>query len=230
MSKGLKAGQKAGYIKYSGETGIAGDVGSRKSHYTIDPDDLDITADKSEASAFTEQDISIITQAIKSNRDIRTFGMKFQKESVPEKTRSDLDYARQLFRFYFQRLCDDDPEGLNYIRGGESNLYNLTRQRKGHPLAGNDFLKIFSEAFKNPDLKEFRVTNKNVIIFNNLIADGMTSSQKLMKPNTFLDTICFNNTLERFSTKQVEEIRKLYREAREIADNPSKLSNAAFAR
>lgn len=229
VSKGFERNQNGGYITYIGETGIGGEVGTRKSYYTIDKDDLGITDNRDEASIFTDKDINTIVQAIKANKDLKTFGVKFEKESVPSALRKDLDYAKILFEFYFNRLCNDD-NGVDSIRAAESTLYSLTRPRQ-HPLAGNDFLRIFSEAYKNPDImRRFRVTSRIVVIFNNLIADGEMSSQRLMKPNTFTATLCFNPSLDRFSTSQVEDILKLYRNARSLAHDPAKIDNQSISK
>lgn len=223
---------QAGYITYGAggdsDTGISGKAG--KTYDSIDAGKLALSPNANNASVFTKHDAEIFIAAIKKNRDLKLpkliNTLKFELESMPKKDQaSNFDYARKLMMKYFIRLCKDDRNAENWIKPAEPNLYMTVKPMK-HPLAGNSFMKIFSNAYNNSDLHaNFHPNNRFITLFSNLVAGRIMSIDQLQKPANFLSTICFNENITDYVSREISQIFHYFSDIKNLAEKPDKLDN-----
>ena len=227
-------GSKVGYIYYEGKSTVSSEqkgrwwtLGiSKKTVFKdqIDIDNLEVVTDKDDASLFTNEDADTFIKAIKNNPQTKTFGVKFSKESVtPEEAKKSIDYPKHIFETYVKKLCDDDVNVLNYIRPGESQIYSII-SAFNKPLAGDNFLRIFTEAYKN-GIPQAWLTDRSVITMNNLIAKGVFSSADLIKPEGVKSSIMFNPDLYKYQISDIMELFETFDSARGKFRDSSNIKN-----
>lgn len=165
---------------------------------------------REEATAFTSEDADTVVAALKRERHVR--GITFTKEAVKLGDTSDI--SRKLFELYFNKAAGFS-DASDRLRHAMPQLYSICRTLR-HPLAGNTFLRIFSDACKNELLRGRlgEINNNTVTLFNNLIASHELSSTELRHPQDSFETLLlFNRGMHQKRSAEVIKLLELYDQA-----------------
>ena len=183
---------KVGFLIYKGETGQK--VASNGKAYTsVEPSDIDVTPNAADASLFTHDNAKTIISALQ--RIPKLYAdytlVKVDPQEAKKQLGQEQDLAKMIFDMYLHKAGNGIKEWLG---SGYDTVYRICRTLR-YPLAGNGFLKIFTEAYKDPNLKTIRPNSQFVWLINNVLADRVCTQKGLQTPKSFLNTLVFNSHL-----------------------------------
>ena len=208
-----------GFVKFTGQTDQS--VGKKflfwggKTQENLKLSDVEIVEHEDEATLFRNEDSEAVIQALKSNKDLKSYTSIGRKKASNEAAQN-INYANQLILKYFDVLAGEGKS--SFIKPAMGVIETICRQRQ-KPLVGNSLFNIFKAITEaNP---AFRLNTSIVTTINNIIADRILSSNDIINPNNFLSSLMYNESLyttegHNRTEKDIEELFSLYEKAKAL--------------